>query len=138
MVSPKPFARTAGLLYPIVALFGALIIAYVTVEVSIPSDAANTARTVYTNAGLVGVSVADLLQAACVFLTIMLSELLSDVNKHAARAIAMLVAVATAAICVKLIFRFVALLVATIGTSLGAYGAAGPHALVLILLGLHG
>jgi hypothetical protein len=139
MSSPKRLARIAGLLYLIVGIFGGFAIAYVTAKVYIPGDAATTAENVVANSGLVRVGViADLLQATVfVFLAMALYNLLKDVNKNVARAMVILVAVATTIMCLNEVFQFAAVLVATDGSYVAAFGTAGAHVLVLLLLDMH-
>jgi hypothetical protein len=139
MSSPKRLARIAGLLYLIVGIFGGFAIAYVTAKVYVPGDAATTAGNVLANSGLVRMGViADLLQATVfVFLAMVLSVLLKDVNKNVARAMVILVAIATTLMCLNEVFQFAAVLVATDGSYVAAFGAAGANALVLLLLDMH-
>jgi Domain of unknown function (DUF4386) len=139
MSSPKRLARIAGLLYLIVGIFGGFAIAYVTATVYVPGDAATTARNVVANSGLVRLGVlADLFQATVfVFLAMTLYVLLNDVNKNVARAMVILVAIATTLMCLNEIFQFAAVLVATGGLYVAAFGAAGANALVLLLLDMH-
>jgi Domain of unknown function (DUF4386) len=139
MSSPKRLARIAGLLYLIVGIFGGFAIAFVAAKVYAPGDAATTAGNVLANAGLVRMGViADLLQATVfVFLAMVLYVLLKDVNKNVARAMVILVAIATTLMCINEVFRFAAVLVATDGSYVAAFGAAGAHALVLLLLDMH-
>jgi Domain of unknown function (DUF4386) len=139
MSSPKRLARIAGLLYLIVGIFGGFAIAYVTAKVYIPGDAATTAANVLANSELVRIGVvADLLQATVfVFLAMVLYVLLSDVNKNAARAMVILVAIATTIMCLNNVFQSAALLVATDGSYAAAFGAAGSNALVMLLLDMH-
>jgi hypothetical protein len=63
--------------------------------------------------------------------------LLRDVNRNVARAMVILVAIATAIMCLNLVFEFVSLLVATDPSYAVAFGVAGANALVLLLLDLH-
>jgi hypothetical protein len=139
MSSPKRLARIAGLLYLIVGIFGGFAIAYVTAKVYVPGDAATTAGNVVANAGLVRIGVvADLLQATVfVFLAMALYNLLKDVNKNVARAMVILVGIATTIMCLNEVFQFAAVLVATDGSYVAAFGTAGAHALVLLLLDMH-
>jgi hypothetical protein len=139
MSSLKRLARIAGLLYLIVGIFGGFAIAYVTAKVYTPGDATTTAGNVLANAGLVRMGViADLLQATVfVFLAMTLYVLLQDVNKNMARAMVILVAIATTLMCLNEVFQFAAVLVATDGSYATAFGAAGSHALVLLLLDIH-
>jgi hypothetical protein len=139
MASSKRLARIAGLLYLIVGVFGGFAIGYVTTKVYVPGDAAATAGNVLANAKLVRMGViADLLQATVfVFLAMVLSVLLKDVNTHAARAMLILVAIATTIMCLNEVFQFAALLVATDGAYVAAFGTAGAQSLVLLLLDMH-
>jgi hypothetical protein len=139
MSSPKRLARIAGLLYLIVGIFGGFAIAYVTAKVYVPGDAATTAAHVLTNSRLVRLGVlADLFQATVfVFLAMTLYVLLKDVNKNVARAVVILVAIATTIMCLNEVFQFAAMLVATDGSYVAAFGTAGSNALVMLLLDMH-
>lgn len=139
MNSPKRLARIAGLLYLIVGIFGGFSTAYVSAKVYVPGDPATTAGNVVANAGLVRIGViADLLQATVfIFLAMVLYLLLKDVHKNAARAMVILVAIATTMMCLNEVFQFAALLVATNGSYTAAFDTAGSQALVLLLLDMH-
>jgi len=139
MSSPKRLARIAGLLYLTVGIFGGFAIAYVTAKVYVPGDAATTAGNVVANSGLVRIGViADLLQATVfVFLGMTLYLLLKHVHKNAASAMVVLVAIATTMMCLNKVFQFAALLVATDGSYMAAFGAEASNALVLLLLDIH-
>ncbi len=136
MRAPKRLARIAGLLYLIVAIFGGFAQFGVRAQVYVAGDAAATAGNVVANAGLVRVGVvADLLQATVfVFLAMTLYLLLKDVNRNAARAMVVLVAIATTIMCLNMVFQFAALLVATDQSYVTAFGTAGASALVQLLL----
>lgn len=136
MTAPQQLARTAGLLYLIVAVFGGFAHLVVRASVYVPGDAATTAQNVLANASLVRVGVvADLFQATVfVFLAMTLYLLLHHVNGSVGRAMVILVAMATTTICLNMVFQFAALLVATDGAYTAAFGAAGSKALVLLLL----
>ena len=103
----------AGLLYLIVGVFGAFAIGYVNPLVYAPGDALTTAANVSANAGFVRASVlADLIQATVfVFLAMVLFAILKDVNRSVARAMVILVAIATAVMCLNEVFQIGALLV---------------------------
>jgi len=139
MNSPKRLARIAGLLYLIVGIFGGFAVGYATPKVYAPGDAATTAGNVVANSGLVLFSVmADLLQATVfVFLALALYVLLKHVNKNAARAMVILVAIATTIMCLNEVFQFAALQVAGDGSYVDAFGAAGSNALVMLLMDIH-
>ena len=136
MSSPKRLARIAGFLYLTVAIFGGFAHLFVRAAVYVPGDAAATTGNVLANTGLVRFGVfADLLQATVFLLLAMtLYILLNHVSTHAAQAMVVFVAIATAIITLNMVFQFAALLVATDGTYVAALGAEGSNALVLLLL----
>jgi hypothetical protein len=139
MNSPKRLARIAGLLYLIVGIFGGFAAGYATPKVYVAGDAATTAANVLANSGLVLFSVmADLVQATVfVFLALVLYVLLKDVNKNAARAMLILVAIASTVMCLNEVFQFSALRVAGDGSYVGAFGATGSNGLVMLLMDMH-
>jgi hypothetical protein len=136
MESPKRLARIAGILYLVVGIFGGFAIGYVNPKVYVPGDAATTAANMVANSGLVRIGVvADLLQATVfVFLAMVLYLLLKGTDKNATRAMVILVAIATAIMCLNEVFQFSALLVAGDESYVTAFGAAGSNALVLLLM----
>ena len=136
MSSSKQLARVAGVLYLVVAIFGGFAHLFVRASVYVPGDAAATAERVAANSGLVRIGVvADLLQATVfLFLGMTLYLLLKHVNANAARAMVILVAMATTVICLNMVFQFASVLVATDGSYVAAFGAAGSNALVQLLL----
>jgi Domain of unknown function (DUF4386) len=94
MNAPKRLARIAGVLYVLVAILSGF--AYLTdKKVYVSGDAAATARNVVAHSGLVRAAVvADLFQATIwVFLAMTLYLLLKHVNKNAASAMVVLVAI---------------------------------------------
>jgi hypothetical protein len=137
--SPKRTARIAGLLYLIVGVFSGFAYGLVLAKVYVPGHATTTAANVSANAGLVRLGVvADLVQATVfVFLAMTLYLLLKHVHKNVARALVILVAIATTIMCLNLVFQFAALLVATDGSYVAAFGAKGSNALVQLLLDIH-
>jgi hypothetical protein len=138
MTSPKRLARTAGVLYLLVAVFSTFALIVVDGRVYVPGDAAATAANVAANAGLVRLGVvADLFQATVfVFLGMTLYLLLKHVHHNAAGAMVVLVAIATGMMCLDAVFRFAGLRVATEGSYPAAFGTAGSNALVLLMLDL--
>ena len=135
-MSTKQHARFAGVLYLIVAIFGGFAHLLVRAHVYVPGDASATTQSVMANAGLVRFGVvADLLSTTVfLFLGMALYLLLKHVNTNAARAMVILVAIATTIISLNLVFQFAAQLVATDGSYVAAFGPAGANALVLLLL----
>jgi hypothetical protein len=132
MSSTKRLARTAGVLYLVVAICGGFAHA-VRLQVYVPGAAATTAANVVANASLVRMSfVADLVDATFFLLTVMaLYLLLHHVNRTVARAMVVFVVVAAAIKALNLVFQLQALLVAT----QPAY-AGGSDTMVLLLLDL--
>jgi Domain of unknown function (DUF4386) len=131
----KRLARIAGVLYLIIGILGGFAVGYVFPSVYVPGDAATTAANVAANAGLVRAAVlAGLLQATTfVFLAMFLYLLLKGVNKNVARAMVIVVAIATSILCLNAVFQFAAMKVASDASYVAAFGAEGD-ALVLLLL----
>ena len=102
----------------------------------VAGNAAATAGNVVANAGLVRLGVvAHLLDGTfLIFLALTLYILLKHVHKSVARAMVVLVALATGIICLNAVFEFEGLRVATGAVNLAAFGTAGSNALVLLLL----
>jgi hypothetical protein len=136
MSSPKRLARIAGLLYLLVGIFGGFAEGYVEPKMYVAGNAAATAGNVIANAGLVRMGVvSDLLDATFfVFLALALYVLLKDVHKGVARAMLVLVILATGITCVAALFEFEGLRIATGAVDLAAVGAAGSSAFVLLML----
>lgn len=136
MSSPKRLARIAGILYLAVAVFSGFAFGYVLTKVYVPGDATATAANVLANSGLVRLGVvADLVQATVtVILGMTLYRLLKHVSQNAASAMVVLIAIASAIMCLNDVFQFAASLVATAPAYGTAFGAAGANALVLLLL----
>ena len=134
--SQKRRARTAGVLYLIVAVFAAFAFNYATGTTYVPGDAAATAQQLMANGGLVRAGVvADLIQAsAWIFTAMAFYLLLRHVNEDRARAMVILVAVGATIVCVKQVFPLAALLVVTENGYAATFGAAGSNALALLLL----
>ncbi|MBB3724621.1 DUF4386 domain-containing protein [Nonomuraea dietziae] len=139
MRSPQRLARTAGLLYLIVALFGGFAHLYVRANVYAPGDATTTAHNTATHAGLVRAGfVADLIQAPFFLLVAMaLYLLLKHVNANVARAMVTLVAIAVAITCLNMVHHLAALLLATQTPYTNALDPHTSDALVLLMFDLH-
>lgn len=134
----KRLARTAGVLYLIVAIFGGFAEGFIQPKVYVAGDAARTAGNVMANAGLVRAGVvADLFQATVfVFLAMTLYLLLRHVNGSVAAAMVVLVAIATGIMCLNNVFEFEALRVATGAASVGTVAGLASSGVVLLLLDL--
>lgn len=135
--SPKRLARTAGVFYLAVAIFGGFAHA-VRLQVYVPGDAATTTANVVANASLVRMSfVADLVQATfALFLVFALHQLLQHVHKGVARAMVVFVVLQVGITCLNMVHQLAALVVATDPAYAGAFGTGGSDALVLLLLDL--
>ncbi len=129
-------ARIAGVLYLLVGIFGGFAEGFVDPKMYVAGNAAATAGNVVANSGLVRMGVvAHLLDGTFfVFLAMTLYILLQHVHKSVARAMLVLVALATGIICLNAVFQFEGLRVATDSSYAAAFGAAGSNALVLLLL----
>lgn len=134
----RRLARTAGVLYLAVAVLGGWAHGYVRAQVYVPGDAATTAQNVVEQASLVRYGfVADLVQATLMlFVVLALYQLLRHVNRDVARAMVIFVVVSVAITCLNLVTQLGAVLVATDSAYIGAFGAGGTDALVLLLLDL--
>jgi hypothetical protein len=134
--SPKRIARIAGVLYLLVGIFGGFAEGFVDPKMYVAGNAAATAGNVVANSGLVRMGVvADLLdQTFFVFLAMTLYLLLKHVHQSMARAMVVIVALATGIACLSAVFEFEGLRVATGAVNLAAFGTAGSNALVLLLL----
>jgi hypothetical protein len=135
--SPVRLARMAGLLYLVVAVFGAFA-QIVRVNVYKPGDAAATASNIVANSTLVRFSfAADLIQAMVMLvLAVTLYRLLAHAGRNVARAMVVFVAVSATITCLNLVNQLGAVLVATQSSYLTALGADGSHAVVLLLMDL--
>jgi hypothetical protein len=136
MTSPKRLARIAGVFYLLVGIFGGFAEGFVDPKMYGAGNAAATAGNVLANAGLVRIGVVSHLLDGTFFviLAMTLYILLSHVNQSVARAMVVLVAVATGIICLNAVFEFEGLRVATDTSYAAALGIAGSNALVLLLL----
>jgi len=136
MNSNKKTARIAGVLYLFVGIFGGFAEGFVDPKMYVAGNAAATAGNVVANAALVRLGVvAHLLDGTFfIFLAIVLYGLLQQINKGVARAMLILVALATGIICLNAVFQFEALRVAIDPSYVAALGIAGSNALVLLLL----
>jgi hypothetical protein len=134
--SPKRIARIAGVLYLLVGIFAGFAEGFVEPRMYVAGDAATTARNLLANSGLVRLGVfADLFQATVwVFVGMTLYLLLKHVNKSVASAMVVLVAIGAGIVCLNVVFEFEGLRAATGAVNLAAFGTAGSHALVLLLL----
>ncbi|MCY7342551.1 MAG: DUF4386 domain-containing protein [Pseudonocardia sp.] len=136
--SPKRIARTAGVLYLVVAIFGAFA-QIVRQQVYVPGDATTSAANVVASAPLVRLSfVADLVQATfALFLVFVLFRLLQHVDRSQARAMVIFVVLQVGITCLNMVHQLGALLVATDPFYTAAFGTTGSDKLVLLLLDLH-
>ncbi len=136
MPSPKRLARIAGVLYLLVGIFGGFSEGFVDPKMYVAGNAAATAGNVIANSGLVRMGVvAHLLDGTFfIFLAIVLYILLQHVHKSMAMAMLVLVALATGIKCLNAVFLFEGLRVATDGSFVATFGAAGSNALMLLLL----
>jgi hypothetical protein len=136
MNSSKRLAKIAGVLYLFVGIFGGFAEGFVDPKMYVAGNAVATAGNVLANSGLVRMGVVSHLLDGTffVFLAMALYTLLQHVNKSVARAMLILVVLATGIICLNAVFQFEGLRVATDGTYATTFGIAGSNALVLLLL----
>ncbi|HZV12889.1 MAG TPA: DUF4386 domain-containing protein [Candidatus Kapabacteria bacterium] len=136
MWQPKRLARIAGVLYLLVGIFGGFAEGFVDPKMYVAGNAAATAGNVIANPGLLRMGVvAHLLDGTFfVFVAMALYILLQHVHKSVARAMLILVALATGIICLNAVFQFEGLRVATDSFYAETFGVAGSNAIVLLLL----
>jgi hypothetical protein len=129
-------ARIAGVLYLFVGIFGGFAEGFVDPKMYVAGNAAATVRSVVTNSGLMRMGVVShLLDGAFfIFTALALYTLLQHVHKSMARAMLVLVTLATGIICFNAVFQFEGLRVATDNSYATAFGISGANALVLLLL----
>src|SRR5271170_1014227 len=101
MSSPKRLARIAGVLYLLVGVFGGFAEGFVDPRMYVAGDAAATAGNVLASSWLVRLGVVSHLLDGTffVFLAITLYSLLQHAHRTVARAMLVLVALATGIIC---------------------------------------
>jgi hypothetical protein len=136
MNSNKKTARIAGVLYLLVGIFGGFAEGFVDPKMYVAGNAAVTAGNVVVNSELVRLGVVSHLLDGTffVFLAMTLYVLLQHVHKSVARAMLILVVLATGIICLNAVFQFEALQVATSAVNMNSLGHAGSNAVVLLLL----
>ena len=136
MSSPKRLARIAGFLYLLVGICGGFAEGYVEPKMYVAGNAAATVGNIVANAGVVRLGVvADLLDATFfVFTALALYVLLKHVHKSVARAMLVFVMLASGITCVAAVFEFEGLRIATGAVDLGALGAGGSSAMVLLMV----
>ncbi|HEX9096058.1 MAG TPA: DUF4386 domain-containing protein [Candidatus Dormibacteraeota bacterium] len=135
-ISPKRLARFAGVLYLLIGILGGFAQGFVYPRMYVAGDAATTAGNLIANAGLVRLGVvADFFDNTIwIFLALVLYRLLKGVNKGAARAMVVLVAIGASITMLNAVFEFEGLRVATGAVNLAGFGTAGSNALALLLL----
>jgi hypothetical protein len=136
MNSNKKTARIAGFLYLLVGIFGGFAEGFVDPKIYVAGNAAATTANVIANASLVRIGVVSHLLDGTffVFTAMVLYGMLNHINKGVARAMLILVVLATGIICLNAVFQFEGLRVATDSAYSIAFGAAGSNGLVLLLL----
>ncbi len=131
---PRRLARAAGIAYLLMSL-GAWAHLGVRAGIHVPGDAATTAQNLTADATMFRLAlVADIAMAgAFVLLGVLLFRLFRHVDRSAAGALAVSVAVGAGMILANLLFHQAAYLVATDAT----YGTLRSDELVLLLVDLH-
>lgn len=134
---PVRLARTAGLMYLVVAVLGGFAHS-VRLNVYEPGNAAATSSNIVANSTLVRLSVvADLVQAMVwLILAATLYRLLAHAGRNIARTVVVFVAVSAAIACLNMVNQLGAVVVATDASYASAFGVEGSHALVLLLMDL--
>lgn len=135
LTKPRTLARTAGIAYLLVCILGGWAHLSVRAGIHVPGDAVTSAQNLTADATMFRLAlVADVAMAtAFVAVGVLLFRLLRHVNRSAAGAMVVFVAVGAGMILTNLLFHQAALLVATDTT----YAALRSDELVLFLLDLH-
>ncbi len=136
MQSPKRLARTAGLFYLALGVFGGFAQGFLYPKLYVAGDAAATVANLTANPELARFGiVADLIgQTFFVFLALTLYVLLKHVHRGMARAMVVLVVLAAAVTCLNVVFELEGLRVATGAVDASSLGASGSNSLVLLML----
>jgi len=134
--STKRLARIAGVFYLLVGIVGGLAEGIGDPKMYMAGNVAATTEQVLANSGLVHLIVAAHLVDAVFFIltALTLYILHQHVQKSVARAMLAFIALAVSIITLNAVFQFEGLRVATDGSCVTAFGAAGSNALVLLLL----
>ena len=134
MNSDKKIARIAGILYLLVGIFGGFAEGFVDPKMYVAGNAMATTGSVVANSELVRLGVVSHLLDGTffVFLAMTLYILLQRINKSVARAMLILVVLATGIICLNAVFEFEALRVAITAVNMTSLGHAGSNAVVLL------
>jgi hypothetical protein len=137
IADPVRRARLAGLLYLVMAVFGAFA-QTVRVKAYAPGDAATTSANVVASETLLRLSfVADLVQAMVwLVLAVVLYGLFAHAGRSIARALVVFVSVSVAIASLNMLNQLGALLVATDASYVTAFGPQGSQALVLLFMDL--
>lgn len=132
-------ARTAGLLYLMVILFGMFAEFYVRSGLIVPGDAAETARNIRAHRELFRLGfVSDLLmQASFFFLALALYRLFRVVDKHHALLMLCSVMVSVAVMCLNMLHQYAVLLILEGSCLMQAFDDNQADSLALLFMGLH-
>ncbi len=132
-------ARTAGLLYLIVAVTGGFSMLYMP-SLIVPGDAAATAGNILTHNALYRLGIASglICQVAFVFLALALNQLFKGVQQTHAAVMVALVVVAVPVAFLNMLNQLAALHVLSGAQYLTVFDKAQLNALVMLFLDLHG
>ena len=132
-------ARTAGLLYLMVILFGVFAELYVRSGLIVPGDAAETARNIRAHRELFRLGfVSDLLmQASFFFLALAFYRLFRAADKRHALLMLCSVMVSVAVMCLNMIHQYAALLILEGSCLMQAFDGSQADSLILLFMNLH-
>ena len=132
-------ARTAGLLYLILAVCGAFAEFFVRQSLIVRGDAAATAANILAAQPTFRLGIVSELvgQVAFVLLVLALYRVLAPVGRFHARAMVTFVLVAVTITCLNMLNQFAALYLLTGGSHLAAFDAGQLQALAMSFLDLH-
>jgi len=138
-ISPRKLARTAGVLYLLLIIFGVFAELYVRQRLTVPGDAAATESNIMANEWLFRLGfVSDLTMLTCyVLLVLVLYHLLRPFGQMLALFMVACVLISTAIMSLNMLNHFAPLLLLSGADYLSVFSADQLEALALLALELH-
>jgi hypothetical protein len=138
-ISPKSYAKIAGLLYLIIAVAGGFSIGYMPSELFVPNDAEATAQNIVNNQALFQLGIAgDILVTLLeVVLTVILYKLFKSVNQTVALVATFSRMGMSIIMGMNLINYLIPSLILSDPSYLGSFGIEQQQSLALLFLGAH-
>ncbi len=139
LTNPKRTARIAGVLYLLLAIFGAFSILFVSSNILVEGNAAATAANIVASEGLLraGILTGIIYQLLYIFLVLALYQLLKPVNRNQAVLMVIFVLLAVPIALLNLVNQAAALLLASGPGYLNAFPVEQLQAAALFFMNLH-